>query len=44
MPILFSDKIIPISFVILSLNDKYDEQQMEQMCRYYEKGDVANEH
>ena len=25
-------------------NDKYDEQQMEQMFRYYEKGDVANEH
>ena len=25
-------------------NDKYDEQQMEQMCRYYEKGDVTNEH
>ena len=22
-------------------NDKYDEQQMEQMCRYYEKGGLA---
>ena len=25
-------------------NDKYDEQQMEQMCKYYEKGDMTNEH
>lgn len=25
-------------------NDKYDEQQMEQMYKYYKNGGIVNEH
>ena len=25
-------------------NDKYDEQQMEKMCKYYENGGMINEY